>query len=113
FDTDAVTLRTGRADGAMDEAGNSIPGEQFPATLVDGPITFKLGGSANGEKNAVSCHGQDLALPAGTWDRVYILASAIGDVPTAVEIDGKPAPFTAQSWTGFVGQWDHRLWPGN
>ncbi len=113
YDADVVSGRANRADGAMDDQGNAFPAEQFPATLADGSVTFTFGKSEAGQKNALSCQGQEIALPAGTWDRIYILAAATGDVQANLDIDGKPAPFAAQSWTGYVGQWDHRLWPGD
>jgi alpha-mannosidase len=113
YDTDAVSTRANRADGAMDDQGNSLPAEQFPPTLTDGSVSFVFGKTSDGQKNALTCQGQQIALPPGSWDRLYLLACANGDVPATLDVNGKPTAFTAQNWTGYVGQWDHRLWPGN
>ena len=50
--------------------------------------------------------GQTIQLPAGNYNRVYVIAAAVGaDVNT--EISGKP--LTIREWQGPVGQWDSRL----
>jgi alpha-mannosidase len=50
-------------------------------------------------------------LPAGDFDRVYLLAAAINRDQTATfRVGDRPTELTIQEWTGFVGQWDTRLW---
>jgi alpha-mannosidase len=71
-------------------------------------IHFHLG--AEGAANAVVAHGQSIALPAGDHKRLYLLAAADGDQRGAFIVDGKPSELTIQNWTGYVGQWDNRLW---
>jgi alpha-mannosidase len=110
FDTDVISTNGNRADGAIDDQGNSLPAEQFPASLTGEGVTFNLGPTADGQKNAVSCRGQELSLPAGNFDRLYLLAAGTGDVQTSLQIDGKATPFLVQNWTGYIGQWDRRIW---
>ena len=112
-DTDVVSTIANCADGAIDGQGNSLPAEQFPATITDGMVTFTLGKTADGQKNAVSCQGQEIKLPEGDFDTLYVLAAADGDVTAPFTIDGNAIPTSVQAWNGFVGQWDHRLWPGD
>jgi alpha-mannosidase len=56
-----------------------------------------------------------VALPAGSYNRVYVLASAVGgDVPATFTFERKgaaPQPVTVrvQEWEGAIGQWDSRL----
>ena len=98
---------------AMDAQGRSYPAEQLPAKLVVEDAAFVLGPCAAGAKNALTCRGQSLKLPAGSFDRLCLLwASSGGDVQTTIEIDGKGLPVRVRDWTGFVGRWDRRLWDG-
>src|SRR5207244_10186133 len=76
-----------------------------PALTIDG-VRFKFGSSAPGALNVLVPMGQTLALPQGSYNRVYVLAAAVGgDVTTT--IGGKP--LTIREWQGPVGQWDSRL----
>ncbi len=111
FDADVVSSRTKRSDGAMNAQGDAIPAEQFPASVTLEGVTFAMGSAADGQKNTVACHGQEIKLPEGQFDRLYVLAAADGDVNVKLQIDGKSVPFTVQNWGGYVGQWDRRVWP--
>ena len=33
-----------------------------------------------------------------------------GDVPTTFNIDDKAVDLTIQDWSGYIGQWDNRIW---
>lgn len=110
FDTDVVSTNANRSGGAFDEAGRTIPAEQFPATIAAEGVTFKMGSGADGQKNAVSCRGQEIAIPSGDFSRLYLLAGATEEVSTSVKVDGDARPLTVGAWTGFIGQWDRRLW---
>ena len=94
FDSDVVSTDANRADGLL-------PAEQLPKFIVAGDATFELGPTADGAKNALTCKGQELALPEYKFDRVYLLAAS--DEP------GGEVP----AWTGMIGQWDRRLWRGD
>jgi len=55
--------------------------------------------------------GQTIALPAGKFNRVYLLAAAAnGDQKGTFRFGDQPVELTIQEWTGFVGQWDTRMW---
>ncbi len=74
-------------------------------------VEFRLGPTADGQKNALTCHGQTVALPAGDFDHVYLLAaSADGDTHGTFKIGDRAVEQSVQNWAGFVGQWDNRLW---
>ncbi len=117
YDTYAVSTNADRLDGAMDREGRSLPAEQFPETLTAEGVTFNLGPTSDGKTNALACRGQQVKLPQGNYGRLYVLAAASdtagGDVRTTLRIDGAEQPFVVQPWLGYVGQWDHREWPGN
>jgi alpha-mannosidase len=112
YDVDVVSPNSNRGDGGMDP-GHAYPAEQLPSELTVDDIRFKLGPTADGEKNAVTCNGQDIALPAGI-DRVELLAAATdAETPAKFELGGSARTLTIAPWRGFVGQWDNRRWGGN
>jgi alpha-mannosidase len=64
-----------------------------------------------GKPNAVVPHGQTIALPAGNYNRVYLLAAAAnGEQKGIFKIGDKSTELSIQDWTGYVGQWDNRVW---
>jgi alpha-mannosidase len=109
FDTDAVSTNADRTDGEMADAG-AIPAEQFPGSITAEGVTFNLGPTADGERNAVACNGQELKLPDGN-DRLYLIAAADHDREVMFQVDGKDTPLHIQGWNGYIGQWDRRVWP--
>ncbi len=115
FDTDVVSSRANRTDGAMDAAGDTYSAEMFPQTVEQEGVKFQLGSAADGAKNALSAHGQQVALPAGDFNRVHLLVAADGDTTGRLKIGDQDYACTVPDWTGFVGQWDNRVWanPGD
>ena len=110
YDTDVVSSRAQRSDGAMDGAGAAYPAELFPAHLEQAGVVFHLGPAADGAKNALTAHGQQIALPAGGFNRVHLLAAADGDASGRIRIGTTDQPCDVPNWTGYVGSWDNRIW---
>ena len=109
---DATATITTVKGGAFDAQGRTYPAEQFPAELTSEGITFKLGGVGEGDKNALACHGQQIAIPAGAR-RVYLLAAAAGgDKQATFKVGDQSTQLTVQDWGGYIGQWDNREWKG-
>jgi alpha-mannosidase len=114
----SVATRMGRpADGAFDWAPNSqgasqgkaLPAEMLPRQINFGGIRFDLAPAAT--PNAVVAHGQTINLPAGNFNRVYLLAAAANsDQKATFRVGSKATELTIQEWTGFIGQWDDRIW---
>jgi alpha-mannosidase len=114
----SVATRMGRpADGSFDWApnnqgssqGKALPAEMLPRQITFGGIRFDLGAAA--KPNAVVPHGQTITLPAGKYNRVYLLAAAANnDQKATFKFGDKGSDLTIQEWTGFVGQWDDRIW---
>jgi alpha-mannosidase len=113
YDLAAVSSLKNLAGGDFDGKGHAYPAEQFPATVASGGVSFQFGSAEDGGKNALTCQGQSLDLPAGTFNRVYLLAAAVdGDQQGDLQVDGVSSPWTVQDWSQFIGQWDKRLWRG-
>ncbi len=112
----AYDLAAGSADGAkssggFDAQGNALPAEMLPRDVAYAGIHFQLAAAQDGKANAVVSKGQTISLPAGKFNRLYILAaSAEGDQKASFKIGGQPIDLTIQDWGGFIGQWDNRNW---
>ncbi len=102
---------TQTAGGGFDGKGNALPAEMLPSKLDYDGIQFSLGASGTGIANAVTAKGQSIDLPAGTFNRVYVLAaSSDGDRKASFKVGGQAHEVTVQNWGGFIGQWDTRIW---
>ena len=73
-------------------------------------VSFTLGATTDGARNALACRGQHLALPAGAPQSLYLLAAATEDVVAPFRGGAPTTKLPVQSWTGFIGQWDDRVW---
>lgn len=100
-----------KSAGGFDGDGNALPAEMLPSEVNFNGVVFRLGPAQTGRANAVIAKGQEIPLPAGEFNRVYILAaSAQGDQNAAFKAGDGAATFYIQNWGGFIGQWDTRLW---
>jgi alpha-mannosidase len=114
----SVASRMGRpADGSFDWApnnqgasqGKALPAEMLPRQISFGGIKFDL--APADRPNAVVPGGQTINLPAGKFNRVYLLAAAAnGDQKGTFRVGGVTTDLTIPEWTGFIGQWDDRIW---
>lgn len=101
------------SDSGFDGKGNTLPAEMLPQEISFNEVRFQLAPAKTGAANAVIAKGQTINLPAGHFNRVYVLASsADGDQAAMFEVGGKPVELNIQDWGGFVGQWDDRQWTG-
>ena len=95
----------------FDGKGDALPAEMLPSELRFNDVVFHLAPAKTGAANAVVAKGQKIELPAGQYNRVYLLAaSAEGDQKAIFEAGAHKAELTIQNWGGFVGQWDDRVW---
>ena len=112
------TLATASGDGeratlGFDGKGNALPAAMLPSQIVFNGVPFELAAAKTGSPNAVVTTGQTIKLPAGPYNRVYVLAaSANGDQKATFEVGGKKTDLDIQDWSGFIGQWDDRQWAG-
>ena len=109
FDADGMSLDGNRADGDLDGAGHTLPGELIPASLDIAGVKFTLGSPAPGAKNMLLAKGTTLKLPAGPFDHIYLLASATEDAQVALRIDGAVHSVSIPRFMGNIGQWDSHL----
>jgi alpha-mannosidase len=102
----AAASRQGRPVD-FDGAGRSFPAEQMPSLVDLGGIEIELTAGAA----ACPCAGQTASLPAGEWERLWLLACAVGgDRRAGFEIDGRLAELTVGDWREPLGCWRERRW---
>jgi alpha-mannosidase len=118
YDVSVASLDNRPASGCFDcsfdrpttPQGNALPGEMLPGKINYAAISFTLASVTTGKPNAVTAAGQTIRLPAGKFNRLYLLAAANGDQKAEFKVGDKSVTLNIQDWTGFVGQWDDRIW---
>jgi len=110
YDIATATSNGTSSESGFDGKGNSLPAETLPSQINFADVNFQLA-SIPGQANAVIAKGQSINLPASNFGRLYFLAAASdGDQKATFEVAGKKVELVVQHWSGFIGQWDDRLW---
>jgi alpha-mannosidase len=115
----AYDLAVASADGTksatgFDAHGNTFPAEMLPLKLSYNGVQFDLAPARTGTPNAVIARGQTIDLPAGQFNRIFLIAAADGDQKATFRMGDKSTDLTIQNWGGFIGSWDDRVWkPGS
>jgi alpha-mannosidase len=113
YDLDVMSGNDARSDGNCDGSGATYPTEMLTDRVQVAGVAYQLGPREKGKKNALSAKGQVLALPSG-YSRVFILAASVIEQTRAVFTIGNLAvPVNIGNWTGFLGQWDRRVFAGS
>jgi len=111
YDLAAASNDDTKSVGGFDSKGDALPAEMLPAELNFNGVIFHLVPAATGKPDALIAQGQTIQLPAGDFNKVYLLAaSADGDQKVVFQAGARSAQFTIENWGGFIGQWDTRLW---
>ncbi len=103
YNQDVISSDNNRTDGNMSN-GLSYPAELLSSTIVSEDIQFKTGNSTDGQNNVMAAKGQKINLPAGDYNKIYILAAATGDTKDKLKIGSRTVNFNVQDWTGWIGQ---------
>jgi alpha-mannosidase len=113
YNQDGISFDTKRNDGNFVDR-LTIPAEMLPAEVVSEDIVFRMGSTAEGQKNVLSAAGQKINLPAGKYNKFYILAAATEDSQGEIKAGNKITKLSFQNWTGYVGQhYNRELTPDN
>jgi alpha-mannosidase len=123
FDASVATLDGKPGEGCFDcdlnyqtaEQGNALPAEMLPSQISYGGVQFRLAPAGFGRPDALTAHGQSIKLPAGDFNRLYLLAAAYGgDQEGTFEVTSPSTSarigLKVEDWSGFIGQWDTRTW---
>ncbi len=100
-----------RSEGGFDGNGNTLPAEMLPAEITFNDVKLKLSPAKTGSPNAVVTKGQTIDLPAGHYNRIYLVAaSSNADSTTTLDVGTNKVELNIQNWGGLIGQWDDRQW---
>jgi alpha-mannosidase len=111
FDLATASDDGSKSKGGFDGNGNTLPAEMLPSQIVFNDVQFQLVPAKTASPNAVTAKGQTINLPAGPYNRVYVLAaSAGGDQKATFKAGNTATELDIQDWGGFIGQWDDRQW---
>jgi alpha-mannosidase len=100
-----------KSEGGFDGKGDALPAEMLPTQIQFNDVEFQLAPAKTGARNAVVAKGQAVGLPAGHYNRLYVLAaSADGDQKAMFKVGNAEAQLMVEDWGGFIGQWDDRQW---
>ena len=102
---------TSTPSGGFDGKGRAYPAEMLPKQLSLDGVSFTMPAAATGSMNALTAKGQTINLPAGSYDRVFVLAaSRDGDQAANFTVGNQSTNVNVEDWGGYLGQWDTRLW---
>lgn len=112
YDQDVMSFDNNRTDGNMTPKYNptshghvkNYPAEMIPNEIVSEEVKFKMGSTADLEKNVLTCKGQEIKLPSGDFNKVYILAAATEETSGMFSVNGKSENLNISNWKGFIGQ---------
>ena len=111
YDLAAASEDDTKSTDGFDQKGNALPAEMLPAQLAIDGVNFQLGPGGSGKLDAVTTKGQSIDLPAGDFNKVYIVAASDnGDQQATFKVGQQTTRLTIEDWGGFIGQWDTRLW---
>ncbi|MFH1144797.1 MAG: glycoside hydrolase family 38 C-terminal domain-containing protein [Candidatus Eisenbacteria bacterium] len=115
YNVDGISDRNDPTDGDFDGQGHTLPADLLPEVLYSNGVAFRMGPRAPGWANALACQGQRIMLPAGSFDRLYVLAASVeGDrsADFGIEpayVDNYRQALWMQDWAAPVGQWNNRV----
>jgi alpha-mannosidase len=111
YDLATATDDRAKSEGGFDGHGDALPTEMLPAEIIFNDVKFRLAPAGTGSANALVAKGQTIDLPAGDYNRAYVIAaSADGDQKARFAVGNKNVDLNIQGWGGFIGQWDDREW---
>jgi len=111
YDIAVASKARTKSSGGFNAAGETLAADLLPTEVDYAGIRFELAPAATGKPDAVVARGQSIQLPAGKYDRAYMLAaSSDGDQAATFRVGDNSVRLNIEDWGGFVGQWDNRLW---
>jgi len=100
-----------KSGSGFDGKGNALPAEMLPDEITFNAVEFHLAPAKTGMPNAIAAKGQTINLPAGSSNRIYLLAASYGgDQKATFKVGEKNVELNIEDWGGFIGQWDDRQW---
>ena len=108
YNIDVMSYDSGKNDVSLGVA-YAYPAELLADVITADGIEFAMGSRTDGNRNAVFCNGQTIALPAEpVAKKIYILAASRNGKGTDAEfvVDGMAHSFTIPYYAGNVAVWE-------
>jgi alpha-mannosidase len=110
FNLLGITEHGNRNEADFDGSTRTIPGDLLPPTVLSGDVPFVTGPRGPMQANMLACAGQQIDIPAGDFDHLYILASSVGgDRRARFLVDGVPTMISIQDCEEPIAQWNNRV----
>jgi alpha-mannosidase len=111
YDLAAASGDDTQSTGGFDKQGDALPAEMLPSDLNVNGVDFTIAPGGAGKLDAVVAKGQAIELPAGDFNKVYVIAASDnGDQEASFRAGAHSEKLDIEDWGGFIGQWDTRLW---
>jgi alpha-mannosidase len=120
YNDDAVSFDGNRSDGRMDWTRResfrdaTYPAEEMPVSdsefVCSNGIRFRMGSYDDEAYNVVACTGQEIALPAGNYDKLCLLAASNVATDADFRVGDSAVSLHIGAWRGYVGQHYNRLY---
>lgn len=117
YNDDAVSFDHNRSDGRMNRTVResfrdaSYPAEEMPdGEYVCSGVRFRMGSYKDETNNVVACTGQEIALPAGDYSKLCLLAASNRETLAEFRIGDRNVSLHVGQWRGFVGQHYNRYY---
>lgn len=116
YNLDGISFNSNRNDGDIDGAGNTFAAELIPNKVISEGVTFKIGPRDDGQANMVKAVGQEISLPGGSYDYLYILGASAGPGKAGgtFTVKYKDSSTTDtyiqfKNWTSRIGGWNRAV----
>lgn len=95
-----------RTESNFDGRGHSYAAELVPEEIIFNGIRFELMDGT--VENGVKCCRDTIGLPAGKYNRLYLLAASTShDTECTFVVDGREHKTIVPYYGGLIGQWGH------
>jgi len=110
FNLDGISGDDNRLDGDFDGQGHTLVSELLPDTLWYRGTMFLIGPKQAGARNVVSCQGQTLQLPSGSFDYLDLLTTGVGGpAEGTVTLGNDRIDLLVQDYANWLAQWNSRM----
>ncbi len=102
---------TPKLQAGFDGTGKALPAEMLPAKIQYHDVEFDLALAKTGTPNAVSQKARRLHCPKAGITEFISLPQPQAEIKMRRSRSAtQKVDLKIQDWTGFIGQWDTRLW---
>ncbi len=112
YNADGFSGNADKADANLGETNIGLPSEMVPSVVTAAGVDFLMGNKADRANNVVVSNGQNINLPSGNYNKVYLMAFSLnGDKEATFNVGDRTQTLSAQTvsiadYHERVGQWD-------